>query len=56
MKNTSFKIGNRKKIITISVILLMILQVVMVPTATGPSNLEANYGTSQELDLSLIHI
>ena len=28
----------------------MILQVVMVPTATGPNNLEANYGTSQELD------
>ena len=50
MKNSSFKIGNRKKIVTISVILLMILQVVMVPTATGPNNLEANYGTSQELD------
>ena len=41
---------NRKKVITISVILLMILQVVLLPTATGPNNLEANYGTAQELD------
>ena len=28
----------------------MILQVVLLPTATGPNNLEANYGTAQELD------
>ena len=41
---------NRKKIITISVILMMVLQVVLLPTATGPNNLEANYGTAQELD------
>ena len=41
---------NRKKVITISVILMMILQVALLPTATGPNNLEANYGTAQELD------
>ena len=41
---------NRKRVITISVVLVMVLQVVMVPTATGPANLEANYGTAQELD------
>ena len=50
MKISSFKVINRKKVITISVILLMILQVVLLPTATGPNNLEANYGTAQELD------
>ena len=50
MKISSFKVVNRKKIATISVILLMILQVVLLPTATGPNNLEANYGTAQELD------
>ena len=50
MKISSFKVLNRKRVITISVVLVMILQVVMVPTATGPANLEANYGTAQELD------
>ncbi len=50
MKISSFKVLNRKRIITLSVILVMVLQVVMVPTATGPANLEANYGTAQELD------
>ena len=50
MKISSFKMLNRKRVITISVVLVMVLQVVMVPTATGPANLEANYGTAQELD------
>ena len=50
MKISSFKVLNRKRVITISVVLVMVLQVVMVPTATGPANLEANYGTAQELD------
>ncbi|HJM17562.1 MAG TPA: hypothetical protein QGI59_03540, partial [Candidatus Poseidoniia archaeon] len=50
MKISSFKVMNRKKVITFSVILLMILQVVLLPTATGPNELEANYGTAQELD------
>ena len=50
MKISSFKVLNRKRVITISVVLVMILQVVMVPVATGPANLEANYGTAQELD------
>ena len=47
MKISSFKVLNRKRVITISVVLVMILQVVMVPVATGPANLEANYGTAQ---------
>ena len=50
MKISSFKMLNRKRVITISVVLVMVLQVVMVPTATGPADLEANYGTAQELD------
>ena len=50
MKTSSSKAVNRKKIITFSIAALMILQVVLLPTATGPANLEANYGTSQELD------
>tara|TARA_B110000196_G_scaffold161383_1_gene138682 strand:- start:7504 stop:12927 length:5424 start_codon:yes stop_codon:yes gene_type:complete len=50
MKISSFKLLNRKRVVVISVVLLMMLQVVMIPTVVGPSNIEANYDTAEELD------
>tara|TARA_B110000438_G_scaffold31553_1_gene31072 strand:+ start:1044 stop:6467 length:5424 start_codon:yes stop_codon:yes gene_type:complete len=50
MKISSFKLLNRKRVLVISVVLLMMLQVVMIPTVVGPSSIEANYGTAEELD------
>ncbi|HIF37533.1 MAG: hypothetical protein CXT75_04160 [Methanobacteriota archaeon] len=50
MKKASFQLLNRKRVLGISVVLLMMLQVVIIPTVVGPSSIEANYGTAQELD------
>ena len=50
MKKSSFRLLNRKRVLTSSVVLLMMLQVIMIPTVVGPANIEANYGTAEELD------
>ena len=47
---SSFRLLNRKRVLVISVVLLMMLQVIMIPTVVGPATIEANYGTAEELD------
>jgi hypothetical protein len=50
MKISSFRLLDKKRVLVISVVLLMMLQVIMIPTVVGPANIEANYGTAEELD------
>ena len=50
MKKSSFKLLNRKRVLTSSVVLLMMLQVIMIPTVVGPAYIESNYGAAEELD------
>ena len=50
MNKSSFRLLNRKRVLASSVVLLMMLQVIMIPTVVGPANIEANYGTAEELD------
>ena len=50
MKISSFRLLDKKRVLVISVVLLMMLQVIMIPTVVGPASIEANYGTAEELD------
>ncbi|MEC8997438.1 MAG: hypothetical protein VYE80_03120, partial [Candidatus Thermoplasmatota archaeon] len=50
MRKTAFKLMNRKRVITISVVTILILQVVVVPTSSDSPTVKADYSTAQELD------
>ena len=50
MNKSLFSAFRRKRVITFLVFLVLFLQVVLVPTATGPAVIQADYGTAKELD------
>ena len=50
MGKDTLRLLNQKRIITISVVTLMILQVVLIPTSSDSSSIGTNYDTAQELD------
>ena len=50
MNLSLFTAFRKKRAITILVFLVLFLQVVLVPTATGPAVIQADYGTAKELD------
>ena len=50
MNVSLFSAFRKKRVITILVFLVLFLQVVLVPTATGPAVIQADYGTAKELD------
>ena len=50
MNISLFNAFRKKRVITILVFLVLFLQVVLVPTATGPAVIQADYGTAKELD------
>ena len=51
MSKSLFSIFHRKRVVTFLVFSILVLQVVLVPTATGPAVIQADYGTAKELDL-----
>ncbi len=50
MNKSLFSAFRRKRVITFLVFSVLFLQVVLVPTATGPAVIQADYGTAKELD------
>ena len=50
MNKSLFNAFRRKRVITLLVFTVLFLQVVLVPTATGPAVIQADYGTAKELD------
>jgi len=50
MGKSAFKLLNRKRVVTVSVVTILILQVVLVPTSSDSPTIKADYGTAQELD------
>ena len=50
MRKSAFKLLNRKRVVTVSVVMILILQVVLVPTSSDSPTIKADYGTAQELD------
>ena len=50
MRESAFKLLNRKRLVTASVVMILILQVVLVPTASDSPVIKVDYGTAQELD------
>ena len=50
MNKSLFSAFRRKRVITFLVFLVLILQIVLVPAATGPAVIQADYGTAKELD------
>ena len=50
MRKSAFKLLNRKRLVTALVVMILILQVVLVPTASNSPTIKVDYGTAQELD------
>ena len=50
MRESAFKLLNRKRLVTASVVMILILQVVLGPTASDSPVIKVDYGTAQELD------
>ena len=50
MNKSLFSAFRRKRVITLLVFSVLILQIVLVPAATGPAVIQADYGTAKELD------
>ncbi len=50
MGKSAFKLLNRKRVVTSAVVAILILQVVLVPTASDSPTIKVDYGTAQELD------
>ncbi len=50
MSKHTLKVLTQKRVITISVVALMLLQVLVVPTSSNASEIGTNYDTAQELD------
>ena len=50
MRKSAFKLLNRKRVLTVSVVTIMILQVVIVPISSDSPTITVDYGTAQELD------
>ena len=50
MNVSLFSAFRKKRVITFLVFSVLLLQVVLVPTATGPAVIQADYGTAKELD------
>ena len=50
MGKHALKVLTQKRVITISVVTLMLLQVIVVPTSSNSSEIGTNYDTAQELD------
>ena len=50
MDKSLFSAFRRKRVITLLVFSVLILQIVLVPAATGPAVIQADYGTAKELD------
>jgi hypothetical protein len=50
MNKSLFSAFRRKRVITFLVFSVLILQIVLVPAATGPAVIQADYGTAKELD------
>ena len=50
MNKSLFSAFRRKRVITFLALSVLILQIVLVPAATGPAVIQADYGTAKELD------
>ena len=50
MSKHTLKVLTQKRVITVSVVALMLLQVLVVPTSSNASEIGTNYDTAQELD------
>ena len=50
MNKSLFSAFRRKRVITFLVFSVFILQILLVPAATGPAVIQADYGTAKELD------
>ncbi len=50
MRKSAFKLLNRKRVLTVSVVTILILQMVIVPISSDSPTITVNYGTAQELD------
>ena len=50
MRKSAFKLLNRKRVLTVSVVTILILQVVIVPISSDSPTITVDYGTAQELD------
>ena len=50
MRKSAFKLLNRKRVLTVSVVTILILQVIIVPISSDSPTITVDYGTAQELD------
>ena len=50
MRKSAFKLLNRKRVLTVSMVTILILQVVIVPISSDSPTITVDYGTAQELD------
>ena len=50
MNKHTLKVLTQKRVITVSVVALMLLQVLVVPTSSNAGEIGTNYDTAQELD------
>ena len=50
MRKSAFKLLNRKRVLTVSVVTILILQMVIIPISSDSPTITVNYGTAQELD------
>ena len=50
MRKSAFKLLNRKRVLTVSVVTILILQMIIVPISSDSPTITVNYGTAQELD------
>ena len=50
MKKAVLKLPNRRRIATISIVMILFLQILVVPTASNSDTLRTNYSTAKELD------
>ena len=49
-RKSAYKLLNRKRVLTVSVVTILILQVVIVPISSDSPTITVDYGTAQELD------
>ena len=50
MAKRALKLLSRKKVVTFSIVTLMLLQVIIIPTSSNSESIGTNYDTAQELD------
>ena len=50
MRKSAFKLLNRKRVLTVSAVTILILQMIIVPISSDSPTITVNYGTAQELD------